>query len=161
MSEVSKEEEKRYEELQLMALNYARYGQVTELEKMIEHGLNVNLQDVKGNSLLMLASYNNQPEVTKMLLYRGAAVDLKNDRGQTPLAGVCFKGYKDIVKMLVEKGANINENNGLGATPLTFAAMFGHKDIVEYLNSFGSSKFGALKYKIISSLISLFKKKKS
>lgn len=158
MGDFSKAEEKRYEELQRMALNFARYGQSSELEKMILHGLSVNLQDEKGNTLLMLAAYNGQEKVVQMLLKHGADVDLKNDRGQTPLAGVCFKGYFNITKVLVENGANIRENNGLGATPLTFAALFGHKDIVEYLNAFNKSKLSIIKYKLISKFIGLFKK---
>lgn len=152
------QEAKRYEELQLIALNYARYGKTDELAKMLKHGLSVNLQDPKGNTLLMLASYNGQADVVRLLLSLGASVDLKNDRGQTPLAGVCFKGYLDIVKLLVENGANINENNGLGATPLTFAAMFGHEKIVEFLSS--KNKKRMFFYKFLAKFIGLFKGQK-
>ena len=60
--------------------------------------MSVNLTDHKGNTLLMLASYNGNFETTKMLLEYKAEVDRKMIEGQTPLAGVCFKGYFDIVK---------------------------------------------------------------
>ena len=96
--EVSQEELKRYEELQVLALDFARVGKTQDLKAMLEAGMSVNLTDHKGNTLLMLSSYNGNFETTKMLLEYGAEVDKKNDRGQTPLAGVCFKGYFDIAK---------------------------------------------------------------
>ena len=90
--EVSQEELKRYEELQVLALDFARVGKTQDLKAMLEAGMSVNLTDHKGNTLLMLASYNGNFETTKMLLEFGANVDKKNDKGPPPLAGVCFKG---------------------------------------------------------------------
>ncbi|PSM52567.1 ankyrin domain-containing protein [Campylobacter blaseri] len=142
--ELTKEEEQRYAELCQMAFNFARSNNADDLKTMIEAGLNVNLKNEKGDSLLMLASYNNSYETAKMLISKGALVDEKNDRGQTPLAGVCFKGYLDMVKLLVENGANIDENNGMGMTPYSFAIMFGRKDVANYLLQ-KSKKRGLLK----------------
>lgn len=157
---ITQEELKRYEELQIMALEFARRGKTKELESMLDVGLEVNLSDHKGNSLLMLASYNGNLETTKMLISKNAVVDRKNDKGQTPLAGVCFKGYFDIVKALVDAGANIHENNGMGTTPLMFASMFGHSDIVKYLNQKDSRKsFKSKLYLAFSKFIALFRKR--
>jgi uncharacterized protein len=151
----------RYEELQLVALDFARRGMTEDLRLMLGSGMPVNLCDHKGNSLIMLASYNGNLETTELLVLFGADVDKKNDRGQTPLAGVCFKGYLDIVKVLVKAGANIYENNGMGTTPIMFASMFGNYEIVKYLNSQNSS-FKSKVYlslsKIFSTIKSLFKK---
>src|SRR5580658_7464969 len=85
---VTAAEEKRYAELQALALDYARAGETESLAAMLRHGLPVNLADARGNSLLMLASYNGNLETTRMLLDHGAEVDVRNDRGQTPLGGV-------------------------------------------------------------------------
>ncbi len=131
-------EEARYAELQRQALDFARHGETEMLRLMIEAGLPVNLCDHKGQSLLMLASYNGNTETTRMLLELGAEVDRRNDRGQTPLGGVCFKGYLDQVKLLVEHGADTEADNGGGMTPIAFAAMFGQRDVVEYLKARGA-----------------------
>lgn len=131
-------EEARYAELQRQALDFARHGETNALRLMVEAGLPVNLCDAKGQSLLMLASYNGNLETTRMLLALGAEVDRRNDRGQTPLGGVAFKGYLDIVKLLVTHGADIHADNGGGMTPLSFAAMFGRHDVVGYLVSCGA-----------------------
>lgn len=157
MEEITKEEQQRYEKLQIFALDFARTGKTQDLEAMLQAGMPVNLSDHKGNTLLMLASYNGNLETTKMLLAFGAKVDKKNDRGQTPLAGVCFKGYLQIVKVLVQNGANIYENNGMGTTPIMFASMFGNHDIVKYLSEQNSS-FKNKIYLFVSKLFSMIKK---
>jgi len=133
------DEKKRYEELQVMSLDFARKGDSATLQKMIKHGLNKNLADEKGNTLLMLATYNGQLECAKMLLELGVDVDKRNDRGQTPLGGVAFKGNLEMVKLLLKFGAKIDADNGGGKTPLLFAAMFGQKYIVAYLIKKGAN----------------------
>ena len=157
--EATADELKRYEELQVFALDFARTGKTQDLKAMLQAGMPVNLCDHKGNSLIMLASYNGNLETTIMLVDFGAEVDKKNDRGQTPLAGVCFKGYFDIAKILVEAGANIHENNGLGTTPLMFATIFGNTQIVEYLNKQDKNRsFKSTIYLLFSKFIRVFRK---
>jgi len=136
---ITEEEEKRYAELQRMALDFARHGETGSLATMLRHGLPANLADAKGNTLLMLASYNGNLETTRMLLECGAEVDRRNHRGQTPLGGVAFKGYEEIVPLLLEYGADIDADNGGGMTPIMFAAMFGRSGVVEELKRRGAS----------------------
>jgi ankyrin repeat protein len=134
-------EEKRYAELQEIALDAAREGEVDTLHPMIQAGLPIELKDSKGNSLLMLAAYHGQVSMVRMLLAAGADPDARNDREQTPLAGVAFKGYLEVAQVLVESGADANADQGGGRTPIMFAAMFGHQAMVEYLEAkIGSSK---------------------
>jgi hypothetical protein len=132
-------EEKRYAELQCLALGFARNGEAGHLAAMLDAGLPVNLADAKGNSLLMLASYHGELETARMLLAYGAEVDRRNDRSQTPLGGVAFKGYEAIVTLLLAHGADIDADNGGGMTPLMFAAMFGRSQIVEQFKARGAS----------------------
>ena len=157
--EISAQEEKRYEELCQIAFNMARNNESAELEKMINAGLPINLKNHKGNSLLMLASYNGAFECTKMLLEHGANVDERNDRGQTPLAGVCFKGDLSMAKLLVEHGADIEANNGMGLTPYIFAVMFGRREIAELLLK--SSRKKRIMKRLSLLLLKIFKKKEA
>jgi len=136
---VTEAEEKRYAELQRMALDFARNGETESLVEMIHHGLPVNLSDQKGNSLLMLASYHGNLETTRALLLARADSNRRNDRGQTPLGGAAFKGYGEIVTLLLEHNADIDADNGGGMTPLMFAAMFGRTKVVELLEQQGAS----------------------
>lgn len=151
---LSEQEEKRFSELCEMAFDFARNDECAKLESMINAGLSVNLKTHKGDTLLMLAAYNNALNTASMLLSKGARVDEKNDRAQTPLAGVCFKGHLKMCELLVAHGANVDENNGLGMTPFSFAVMFGRKDVAEFLLS--RSKKSLLK-RLSVKLLNLFK----
>src|ERR1700723_3181417 len=136
---ITESEDQRYAELQQMALDFARRGETDSLAVMLRHGLPANLADHKGNTLLMLAAYNDNVETARMLLEHGAEVDRRNERGQTPLGGVAFKGYEEIVALLLKHGADIDADNGGGMTPLMFAAMFGRTKVVEQLKAHGAS----------------------
>ncbi|GAA5125360.1 ankyrin repeat domain-containing protein [Luteolibacter yonseiensis] len=133
--EITAEEEARYAELQQLALDSARTGDVAMLVPMLDAGMPVNLADEKGNSLLMLAAYHGHLPLVRLLLESGAAPDQRNARNQTALAGVAFKGGLEIARLLVQYGADPNADQGGGRFPIQFAAMFGNPDIVEFLSS--------------------------
>lgn len=133
MITLSADEERRYTELQNMALDFAREGDTDTLQSMVKSGLPIELKDSRGNTLLMLSAYNGNYETAKMLLQMGADVNSVNDHGHSIIAGVAFKGYLDICKLLVENGAIID--NRFSKSPVVFASMFGRVDIVEYLQS--------------------------
>ncbi|MCT7910564.1 ankyrin repeat domain-containing protein [Arcobacter lacus] len=148
-----------YEELNLIAFDYARAGKTQDLKLLLNTGMSVDLCDYKGNTLLMLASYNGNIETVKLLIDNKAQVDKKNSKGQTPLGGVCFKGNLEIAKLLVKNGANIYENNGFGLTPFIFAVIFGNVQIVEYFNEKDKNRsFKSEIYLGFSKFIRLFKK---
>ena len=88
------------------AAELARQGKDAELSELLKQGLDVDLRDAKGNTLLMLSSYHGKTEVVRMLLKSGATVDLRNEKGQTPLGGVAFKGYAEIATLLLDAGAD-------------------------------------------------------
>ncbi len=132
-------EERRYAELQLLALDEARAGETAALEAMVNAGLPVNLADTGRNTLLMLACYHGHLETARMLLARGADVDRRNSRNQTPLGGVAFKGFPEIARLLLEHGASVEADNGNGMTPLMFAEMFGRTEVAEVLRAAGAN----------------------
>lgn len=148
------EYDKQLEEFVAQSFDFARQNDKQNLEIMLNAGLNVNLANDKGNTLLMLAAYNNSLEVAQMLLQKGADVDKRNDKNQTPLAGVCFKGYYEMAELLIQYGADVDADNGLGLTPLNCAIMFRRNKIVNLLLKHKKQKI-SLMQKIA---ISLFNK---
>ena len=147
-----------YEELNLIAFDYARAGKTQDLKLLLNTGMSVDLCDYKGNTLLMLASYNGNIETVKLLIDNKAQVDKKNSKGQTPLGGVCFKGNLEIAKLLVENGANIHENNGFGFTPFAFAVIVGNMNVVEYFNSISKKETKSKIYLEVSKVFAFIKK---
>ena len=138
MSQVTQQELERYEQLQLMALDFARQGEVATLQSMLQAGLSPNTCDHKGNTLLMLSCYSGHLECAKMLLRHGADANKANDYGHSILAGVAFKGYLDIAKLLIQNGAVIERHPM--KNPIVFASLFGRKDMVEYLQKVQNTK---------------------
>ena len=116
------------------AADLARNGKTAELSALLKDGLQANLQDAKGNTLLMLASYHGKTEVVRLLLNSGAKVDLRNDKGQTPLGGVAFKGYVEIATLLLDAGADPVADQG-GSTPADFATLAGKTEILALLQA--------------------------
>ena len=136
---VTEAEETRYAELQQMALDAARRGDISVLAPMLEAGIPPNLADRKGNTLLMLATYHGHLDAARIILEHKPEVDRRNNHGQTPLGGVAFKGESGLVALLLEHGADIDADNGAGMTPIMFAAMFGRARVVEQLRAHGAS----------------------
>jgi ankyrin repeat protein len=114
------------------AAELARQGETGALTTTLQQGLDIDLRDPKGNTLLMIAAYQGRAETVAMLLKAGAQVDLRNDKGQTPLGGVAFKGHVEIARMLLDAGADPVGDQG-GSTPADFATMFGRQEILTLL----------------------------
>lgn len=93
-----------------------------ELASYIDAGVDVNLTNQDGNTLLMLAAYNGNEPAVRALIERGADVNRVNDRGQTPIAGVLFKKELEIARILVQAGADLDAGH---PTARDTAALFG------------------------------------
>ncbi|TLD96244.1 ankyrin repeat domain-containing protein [Helicobacter jaachi] len=120
----------KLEELCRYAFECARHDNASDLERLLNYGLNVNLTNEKGDTLLMLAAYNGNVNATRILLKRGADIERLNDKRLSVLSGACFKGYDEIVKMLLEHDADIHAGR---LSALNCALMFRRKKILTLL----------------------------
>jgi len=93
----------------------------------------IQSQDAKGYTPLIIAAYNNQPDVVALLLKLGADIDAADSAGNTALMGASFRGYQAVVQQLLDAGADVNRLNKQDAPALTFAATFGQLAIAELL----------------------------
>ncbi len=132
-TEKSQMDEETYEMIQEL-FQLVRSSDAERLQGLFDKGFDApNIRDGKGNTLLMLASYNGQLEMTKVLLKNGGDPQIANDMGQIPLAGAAFKGNLEMAKILIENGADVNAQMSDGKTPLMFAAMFDRIEIIDLL----------------------------
>lgn len=133
-----KMDEETYEMIQQL-FQLVRTSDAERMRGLFEKGFDApNIRDGKGNSLLMLASYNGQIEMTRVLLKHGADPQIANDMGQIPLAGAAFKGNAPMTKLLIEHGADVNARMADGKTALMFAAMFDQTEIIDLLLEHGA-----------------------
>ncbi|MFH9617084.1 ankyrin repeat domain-containing protein [Streptomyces pratensis] len=100
--------EEQTAQLVAMVTDLARQGRTEELLEFFDHGLPVDVQDVQGNTAIMLAAYHGHAETVRALIGRGADVDLRNGRDQSPVAGALFKGEDAIVAALIAAGADLD-----------------------------------------------------
>lgn len=128
-----------------MSFDFARQNDAQSLAILLQNGLNPNLSNHRGDSLIMLASYHNSIDCVRLLLSHNADVDKPNDKNLTPLVGVCFKGYIEVAKLLLQAGANPDKPNAMGLTPVDFAVMFRRKEILELLQTTSQKKLGFFK----------------
>jgi uncharacterized protein len=115
----------------------ARRGDTAVMSLLLDTGLDPNLLDSRGFSLLMIAAYSDQAEMVRLLAGRGADPDLPDPSGNTPLIGTGFKGSVEVARSLLESGADPSIKNKDGATALDFAKRFGHTALIELLERAG------------------------
>jgi ankyrin repeat protein len=108
----------------------ARGGSASQLAAYVDAGVDTDLSNHRGDSLLMLAAYHGHAGTVKALLERGADPNRSNDKGQTPLAGAVFKGEVEVIELLVAAGADpdVGQPSARAA-----AELFERPDLVDLL----------------------------
>ncbi|WP_080793780.1 ankyrin repeat domain-containing protein [Corynebacterium pacaense] len=123
------------QELVTRLFGYAREGgaeAAAQLAGYIDNGVDVDIMNQDGNTLVMLAAYNGHTDVLGVLLDRGGDVNRLNDRNQSPLAGAVFKKEDAVIDLLMDHGAD-----PLAGRPsaLDTAVMFERPDLVARFES--------------------------
>jgi hypothetical protein len=113
----------------------ARSNNLTEAKRLVEANADVNQQDDKGYTPLILATYNDNFEVAIFLLEHGAKTEVSDHSGRTALMGACFKGNEREVKLLLDHGANTAAKDTRGFTSMMYAVMFARLSVINELRS--------------------------
>lgn len=101
---------------------------------------NVDAQDQKGNTALMIAARDGDVKQVDALLLQDADPNKKNIWGVTPLIWAAYNGHTAVVQTLLKHKKtekDIRSNNG--CTALIDAAKKGHIEIVEHLVAQGAN----------------------
>lgn len=74
----------------------------------------IDLQDKKGNTLLIHACANENYDLVNLLIKKEAKINHQNKQGFTPIFSACKSGNIEIVKLLLNSGADTHHvsNNG-------------------------------------------------
>ncbi len=112
---------------------HARNGDVDALRALDLSADELQKEDVKGYTVLMLAAYHGHEELTQFLLKLGANPNTKDQSGKSVLMGAAFKGNLKIVKMLIGSGADRSAKSPKDLTAEGFADMFGRTEVALYL----------------------------
>lgn len=78
------------------------------IEKLIESGADVNLQNEAGKTPLMLAAFAGKLISIKELKHHGARFDLKDKGGSTALHWAVDGGNIEIIEFMIKQGGDVN-----------------------------------------------------
>ena len=112
----------------------ARAGDVCEVKKCLDRGVDVNSTDRVGDNALHMAIRYNRLGVVRCLIQRGANTEWRGGwYGWTPLVVATANNYSSVVRELLAGGALVNAQTAYGNTALALAASLRHTESVEVL----------------------------
>jgi ankyrin repeat protein len=93
----------------------------TKIKYLIKNGVNVSKSNDYGETPLMRAASNQNPEVLRILLDNGAKINRQNNDGMTPLIYACKNSFNpEIVEYLINNEANPNIEDKSGKNALDY-----------------------------------------
>jgi len=125
-------------QLRELFFDAAREGDQPRLATFIEAHYDLNIQDEKGYTGLILAAYHGQQAAVEQLLHAGANPCVQDNHGNTALMGAIFKGELSIAHRLVNADCNADQRNHAGQTAAMYAALFHRQDILQALKAKGA-----------------------
>nr|GMC84178.1 putative ankyrin repeat protein RF_0381 [Ipomoea batatas] len=99
----------------------ARNGDVGAIQKLLDHGANVNGRDQNGWTALHRAAFKGRIEAARALIDNGVDVNCRDEEGYTALHCAVECGHADVAELLVKKGADIDARTNKGVTALQIA----------------------------------------
>jgi uncharacterized protein len=118
----------------------ARQGDQAVLGQFIQAGYDLDTQDTKGYTGLILAAYHGQAQAVEQLLAAGANPCAQDLRGNTALMGAIFKGELGIARRLLDAPCNPDQRNANGQTAAMYAALFKRDELLQALTARGADR---------------------
>lgn len=114
-------------------LDLVKKNDITAVKLALENGSDVNTQDEKGRSLLLIATIEKKPEMSKLLVSYKADVNLQDNQMDSPFLYAGASGQTELVKLFLENGARFDLFNRYNGTALIPACERGHVETVKVL----------------------------
>jgi ankyrin repeat protein len=93
-----------------------------------------------GKTALMLAVWEQKPQIIELFLKNGANPNLMDSEGKTGLMLAVWKEDLPSVKLLIANGADKNIKNKEGLRAVDLASITGNGEIIDYLEALENGK---------------------
>lgn len=120
-------------ELNEQLLQAAAQGERSKIQDLLSEDIDINVQDANKRTAVMIATYNNDVEMARMLIEAGADVNIQDDRQNNPFLYAGAEGYLEILNFTITAGADSSITNRYGGTALIPASEHGYLDVVQEL----------------------------
>jgi ankyrin repeat protein len=117
----------------------ATKGYVSEVERLIGEGADVDAKTSEGATPLIFAVANNNTDAVKMILQYTTVFDEITSEYETPLLIAVKNNNNEIAELLIRAGSNVDSSDNYGATPLHYASIYGYLQIVDLLLYYDAS----------------------
>jgi ankyrin repeat protein len=84
----------------------ARQGLTGPLGEIIDAGVPIDARNGRGDTLVIVAAYQEHLDTVDELLRRGADTSVVNGMGQTAIACAVFRNNEEVLRALLEAGAD-------------------------------------------------------
>jgi ankyrin repeat protein len=114
-------------------------GYVSEIERLIGLGADVNTESMAGVTPLIFAVINNELEAVRTILKYDPDLDKITSSYETPLIIAVKNNNFQICETLIRAGADVDLPDGNGASPLHYASINGYSEITDLLLYYNAS----------------------
>ncbi|TCM96847.1 hypothetical protein EV294_10458 [Paenibacillus sp. BK033] len=114
-------------------LQAAEDGQADKVRQLIQNGANLDVQDAKGRTPLMIATYKKDFAVAEVLTEAGADVNIRDEMLNSPFLYAGAEGYLDILRLTIDAGADTKITNRYGGIAIIPASEHGYVEVVREL----------------------------
>ncbi|XP_055954651.1 putative ankyrin repeat protein RF_0381 [Patella vulgata] len=117
----------------LQVMRYSHQNRRNVIKILLQNGINPNLSDVEGQTVLFMAVAEQERSITEDLLKAGADVNHCDKRRETPL--MIAVGNKDnvMVDVLLKAGADLKPRDILGMNAIFLAALLNNSLVWDVL----------------------------
>ena len=107
---------------------------VAMMKHLIKSGADMNIQDKKGLTPLMLAAIKGFEKAGVFLVESGARLDIKSNHNEySAFLYASRKGRMNIVRALLSKGIDHKQRCSYGNTGFHLAEFAGHKEVADFI----------------------------
>ncbi len=107
----------------------AETGNLRTIQTLLATRIDLNTQNNKGQTPLLLSILNGHPQVALALLNANANPNIADKQGRTPLMVAATLHRTEIIRLLIDKGSDIQAKDHDGDTACDYANLSQLRDI--------------------------------